>query len=95
MDYLKEFGIGDSELDSLNERLSIEEIKKIEQFPRIIKSNYNYLNNMGIKNMKDVFLNHVSMFIMNPDRFRDIFVKYDQADLVRCIEKNHNVIEKL
>ena len=50
---------------------------------------------MNIANMKEVFMNHSNMFLMNPDRFKAIFVKYDQADLVRCIEKNHNVIEKL
>ena len=35
------------------------------------------------------------MFFMNPDKFRSIFVKYDRADLIRCIEKNDAVLEKL
>ena len=64
-------------------------------FSRIVKENFEYLNKMNISNIKDVFMNHSNMFLMNPDRFKSIFIKYDQADLVRCIEKNHNVIEKL
>ena len=37
----------------------------------------------------------VKMFFINPDKFRSIFNKYDRADLVRCIEKNDQVLEKL
>ena len=95
MDYLIDLGFTTNELDMLKSKLPLEEAKKIELFPRILMANYSYLNNMGIKNMKDVFINHTIMFLMNPDKFKAIFVKYDQADLVRCIEKNHNVIEKL
>ena len=95
MDYLKGLGFTDNEIETLKIKLNDEEFKKIEFFPRIVKENFDYLNNMGISNMKDAFINHVSMFLKNPDRFKSIFVKYDQADLVRCIEKNHNVIEKL
>ena len=44
---------------------------------------------------KEVFVNHTHMFFINPDRFKAIFEKYDKADLVRCIEKNAAVVEKL
>ena len=29
------------------------------------------------------------------DKLNDIFSKYDRDDLIRCLEKNHKVIEKL
>ena len=35
------------------------------------------------------------MFLINPDKLRNIFSKYDKEDLIRCLEKNHKVIEKL
>ena len=95
MEYLLSFNLSNEDIELLKTKLSPEEIKKIEYFPRIVQENYNYLNNMNINNMKEVFLNHAVMFLMNPDKFKAIFIKYDQADLVRCIEKNHNVIEKL
>ena len=44
---------------------------------------------------KEVFMGHTHMFFINPDRFRAIFEKYDHADLIRCLEKNAAVIEKL
>lgn len=95
MNYLLNFNLNNQDIETLKSKLDDDGIKKIEFFPRIVTENYNYLNNMNISNMKDVFINHAMMFLMNPDKFKAIFVKYDQADLVRCIEKNHNVIEKL
>ena len=95
MEYILNFNLTDEDLNILKSKISEEDMKKFELFPRIVKENFAYLNNMNISNMKDVFMNHSNMFLMNPDRFKAIFVKYDQADLVRCIEKNHNVIEKL
>ena len=35
------------------------------------------------------------MFLINPEKLNDIFGKYDHDDLIRCLEKNHKVIEKL
>ena len=95
MEYILDFNISLKDLEAFKTRLSEEDKSKFELFSRIVKENFGYLNNMNISNMKDVFINHYNMFFMNPDRFKAIFVKYDQADLVRCIEKNHNVIEKL
>ena len=95
MEYILNFNLTSDELNVLISKLGDEDKRKFELFPRIVKENFAYLNNMNISNMKDVFINHSHMFLMNPDRFKAIFVKYDQADLVRCIEKNHNVIEKL
>ena len=95
MEYILNFNLTEEDLTNLKNKLSEEDIKKFELFSRIVKENFGYLNNMNISNMKEVFINHYNMFLMNPDRFKAIFIKYDQADLVRCIEKNHNVIEKL
>lgn len=95
MDYILNFNLTEEDFNIFKSKLSDEDKKKFELFSRIVKENYGYLNNMNISNMKDVFINHYNMFFMNPDRFKAIFIKYDQSDLVRCIEKNHNVIEKL
>ena len=67
------------------------DLDKLQFFPRLIITNYNYLKSYGIKNIKDCFINHVKIFFINPDKFRSIFNKYDRADLVRCIEKNDAV----
>ena len=95
MEYLFDLGFSLEEINSIKSKYKSNEIEKLEFFPRLVKDNYNYLKSYGIKNIKECFMNHLNMFFMNPDQFRSIFNKYDRADLVRCIEKNDAVLEKL
>ena len=95
MEYLFDLGFSLEEINSLKSKSDISTIQKLEFFPRLVTTNYNHLNSYGIKNIKDCFLNHVNMFVINPDKFREIFNKYDRDDLIRCVEKNDQVLEKL
>ena len=95
MEYLFDLGFSLEEINNLKSKYDSTVIEKLEFFPRIVIENYNYLKSYGVKNIKVCFLNHVNMYFMNPDKFRNIFIKYDTADLVRCIEKNDQVLEKL
>lgn len=95
MEYLFDLGLTLEEINNLKVRCEKKDLEKLELFPRLIKNNYEYLKSYGINNIKECFINHINMFFMNPDKFRNIFSKYDRADLIRCIEKNDAVLEKL
>lgn len=95
MEYLFDLGFSLEEINNIKSKYGQSELEKLEFFPRLVKDNYNYLKSYGINNIKICFINHLNMFFMNPDKFRSIFNKYDRADLVRCIEKNDAVLEKL
>ena len=95
MEYLFDLGFTLEEINKLKSKCDKSDIEKLQFFSRLISTNYNYLKQYGISNIKDCFINHIKMFFMNPDKFRSVFNKYDRADLVRCIEKNDQVLEKL
>lgn len=95
MEYLFDLGFSLEEINTIKSKYKNNEVEKLEFFSRLVKDNYNYLKSYGIDNIKICFINHLNMFFMNPDKFRSIFNKYDRADLVRCIEKNDAVLEKL
>lgn len=95
MDYLLDLGFTNLELDNLKQTLNPEIKSMVYEFPKVIAINYQYLNKLNISNLKEVFTNHTKMFLLNPENFKSIFDKYDEADLVRCIEKNAAVVEKL
>ncbi|MDD3895969.1 MAG: hypothetical protein PHX19_03325 [Bacilli bacterium] len=95
MDYLLDLGFNDNEIKNLKSSLEPEVINMLLLFPKIVAVNYQILNEIGVKNIKEVFSGHVKMFLINPDRFKAIFAKYDQADLIRCIEKNADIVDKL
>lgn len=95
MDFLKDLGLSDAEIRKLKSNLPKNIVEKLLLFPRIVVSDFNILKDIGIKNYKEIFMEHTHMFLINPDRFKAIFEKYDQKDLIRCLEKNGAVIEKL
>ena len=95
MDFLEKLDFTKEEINKLNETLSKNILESVITFPGIVSANYNILKDIGINNYKEIFLNHTHMFLQNPDRFQKIFDKYDHADLIRCLEKNGNIIEKL
>ena len=95
MEYLFDLGFSLEEINSLKNKYDNISLEKLEFFPRLVSTNYNYLKSYGIKNIKVCFINHLKLFFTNPDKFRNIFNKYDRNDLIRCIEKNDMVLEKL
>ena len=95
MDYLENLGISQEEVGTLNSSLDKNVLEYVTMFPGIVSANYEILKDVGISNYKEIFLTHTHMFLQNPDRFQRIFDKYDHADLIRCLEKNGAVIEKL
>lgn len=94
-DYLKELELNDDEITLMETNTNRDIWEHIITFPEIIKTNYDLLKDIGVTNLKEIFTGHSHMFIMNPEKFKSIFAKYDQADLIRCLEKNASVIEKL
>ena len=64
-------------------------------FNDVVVANYNELKKYKVNNLNDCIVNHPHRFLYNPDIFKDILDKYDPEDLVRCIEKNCAVIDKL
>ncbi len=95
MDYLREIEFSLDEINHLKGTLARNVIEKLKLFPRIVLINYQTLKDVGIKNYKEIFVNHTHMFFKNPDKFKAIFAKYDPDDLIRCLEKNGAIIEKL
>ena len=91
MDYLVDLGLTNEEINNISSSLK----ESLELFPNIVKENFNTLKDLKLTNEHDVFVNHLQMFLINPDKLRNIFSKYDKEDLIRCLEKNHKVIEKL
>ncbi len=95
MEYLVNLGFTEEEIESLKNNIKKSTLESIELFPKIVEANYNILKDIGISNYKEIFLKHSHMFLQNPNRFQAIFDKYDHADLIRCLEKNGSIIEKL
>lgn len=74
---------------------TIDEFKMMNLFPEIVMANYNELKKLNIDNLDECIIKHPHRFTYNPDRFLAILDKYDTEDLVRCINKNSAVLDRL
>ena len=94
-DLVNRLGLDAREEADLKRFSSIEEYKMMNLFPEIVLANYETLKGLKIDNLNECITKHPHRFIFNPDRFNDILDKYDTDDLIRCINKNSAVIDKL
>ena len=95
IEYIKDLGFNDEEKNNMINNLPPTTIQSLTLFPKIASTNYQTLNKFNVNNIKEVFSGYPHMFLLNPERFDAILEKYNPEDLVRCIEKNAAVIEKL
>lgn len=94
-DLVSKLGLTQNEEADFRRHSSLEEFKMMNLFPEIVMANYNALKALKINNLVECITKHPHRFIFNPDRFNAILDKYDTDDLIRCINKNAAVIDKL
>ena len=84
-----------NEVERLKRNSTTEDFRIINMFPEIVVENFNTLVNLKVDKASECLLDHPHRFIYNPDKFADILDKYELDDLIRCINKNPGVIDKL
>ena len=88
-------GLSADEVATLRTKLDDREYSVMCSFPEIVRTNYNTLKGLHVDDINKCFTEHPKRFMNNPDVFEAILDKYDPQDLVRCINKNAAVIDKL
>lgn len=87
-------GITDKEVAIIKKDFS-DDYNKMINFPEIVFANYSTLKSYNIDNLVECITNHPHRFTLDPSKFSAILDKYDPSDLVRCVNKNSAVIDKL
>ena len=88
-------GLNEEEIGVLRSNLDDRQYNVMCSFPEVVQTNYNTLKGLHIDDVNKCFTEHPKRFLNNPDVFEAILDKYDPQDLVRCINKNVAVIDKL
>ena len=88
-------GLSSEEVATLKSKLDEREYNVMCSFPEVVQTNYNTLKGLHVEDVNKCFTEHPKRFMNNPDVFEAILDKYDPQDLVRCINKNAAVIDKL
>ncbi len=95
MKFLEKFGFEKKDIDALKENSTSALIKELEAHKKLVSKNLEYLNDMGVTNLIEIFVHYHDMFLMDNSNFVEIFNKYDQKDLVSKLAKNVQIMEYL
>jgi len=99
--YNKDEVIGDilgfdrKEKEILKKNATKDDYKLMNVLPDIVKANYDELNKYHVNNAVECITKYPHKFTLTNSVFHQMLDKYDTDDLVRCINKNAAVIEKL
>lgn len=88
-------GFTKEEEKRFKKNLNDEEFMIYNTFSDIVIKNFNTINSLNVDNARECLIEHPNRFIFNPSRFNSILDKYDKEDLIRCINKNIAVIDRL
>ncbi len=95
MKFLERFGFKKEDIEAVKENSTSSLIKELEAHKKLVSKNLEYLNDMGVTNLIDIFVHYHDMFLMDNSNFVEIFNKYDQKDLVDKLAQNVQIMEYL
>lgn len=95
MKFLENYDFTKEEINSFTKNVPLKVVDLLKEQKKQVKSNLDYLKELGIVNYKEVFKNFYEMFLIEDSNFREIFEKYDRDDLIDKIAKNINIVEYL
>ena len=95
MKFLEKYGFQKKDIALLKENSSSSLIKELEAHKKLVSQNLDYLNTIGVTNLKEIFINYHDMFLMDNSNFEAIFNQYDPKSLIEKLAKDVRIMEYL
>jgi len=93
--FLEIMGFAETEIIKLESGICSNMVQKLDENKNLVKANIDYLKEIGVKNIGDIFNEYYELFLMDHSNFVGIFNKYDPEDLIEKLVKNVAIIEYL
>lgn len=95
MGYLINFDYSEEEIKSLEEIMPSIFKQQLSDNYKLVSKNISYLQELGVKNIKEIFNRFYDMFLLDYSTFKGIFDKYDTDSLVEKLSENIEIIDFL
>lgn len=95
MNYLNKLGFSKEEVTNLENNIAEVMVKALIDNRKLVSANVEYLLDLGVKNIYEIFSSYYELFLIDHSNFMDIFNKYDREDLVEKLAKNVAIVEYL
>lgn len=69
--------------------------KTINEHEDLVKTNIDFLKNLGIKTYKEIFINYPDMFLMDASNFEKSFTQYNQEEMIEKLNANFKMVKWL
>ena len=69
--------------------------KTINEHEALVKTNIDFLKNLGIKTYKEIFINYPDMFLMDASNFEKSFTQYNQEEMIEKLNANFKMVKYL
>ncbi len=90
--YINKLNISEKEIEEIifnNPKVIIEQLKLKQD---LVEANFNFLVNLGITNVKNIFVNYAEIFLLDSSLFKRKFSKYNKEDLIEKLDANMDII---
>ena len=93
--YLYDYGLDSQDLEKLKETATDVTYSELSLFVGIVGGNIKYMKDFGVTNYAQVVVKYPDIFLRDAESFRNIFSKFDKADLIAKVAKNPAVFKKM
>ena len=69
--------------------------KTINEHEALVKTNIDFLKNLGIKTYKEIFIKYPDMFLMDASNFEKSFTQYNQEEMIEKLNANFKMVKWL
>ena len=90
--YINKLNISEKEIEKIifnNPKVIIEQLRLKQD---LVETNFNFLVNLGITNVKNIFVNYAEIFLLDSSLFKRKFSKYNKEDLIEKLDANMDII---
>ena len=95
MKFLEKYGFQKKDIALLKENSTSSLIKELEANKKLVSKNLQFLNDIGVTNLKEIFINYHDMFLMDNSNFEAIFNQYEPKSLIEKLAKDVRIMEYL
>ena len=93
MNFLKEYGFEEVDINEFLENTQ-EKIKEaIKKHEKLVRVNIEYLKNLGVITYKEIFINYPDMFLMDASTFEKSFSQYETKELLEKLNANYKIVK--
>ena len=95
MKFLEKYGFEKKDIEALKENSTSTVLKELEAHKKLVSKNLEYLNDLGVTNLVEIFIYYHDMFLMDNSNFEEIFKQYEPDSLVEKLAKDVRIMEYL